>query len=212
MAGRDRKFCTVEGCGSAVTAKDLCGLHYERLRRTGTTEKRASQEKVTCVRCGLRNGDYIRSDGRVCKACYQKEKRAAAITPGICANCGEKFEPTRRYSVESGRAMYCSRKCKDIAWRKSGRNAEASLRSYYHRRYGLTEEQVAEMREHGCEICGAVSDGAEGRWGNLHIDHNHETGVVRGVLCTTCNTGLGQFKDNPELLEKAAAYLRGSSS
>ncbi len=210
MAGRDRKFCTVEQCGSAVLAKGLCSVHYERLRRTGTVEKRTPVEKTTCVRCGLRDGDYVREDGRICKACYQKEKRAAAITPGICANCGKTFEPKRRYSVESGRSMYCSRTCKDIAWRKNGRHAEASMKSYYWRRYGITEDEALALRSAGCSICGAASDGADGRWGNLHIDHDHVTGRVRGALCTTCNTGLGQFKDDPELLQKAIEYLRRS--
>lgn len=212
MAGRTRTFCTVDGCGSAVLAKGLCGLHYERLRRTGTVEARTPVEKVMCVRCGIRSGQYIRDDGKVCKACYQKENRAKAIVPGECANCGETFTPKRRYSPESGRAIYCSRKCKEIAWRKSGRNAEVSLRSYYWRRYGLVLEEVEELRLGGCDICGTKTEAAAGRWGNLHIDHDHTSGDVRGVLCTTCNTGIGQFNDDPELLEKAAAYLRATTS
>ena len=52
-----------------------------------------------------------------------------------------------------------------------------------------------------CVICGTV--------GNVVIDHNHETGHVRGPLCQHCNFGLGHFRDDPELLEFAALYLRG---
>ncbi len=40
-----------------------------------------------------------------------------------------------------------------------------------------------------------------------HIDHDHSTGKVRGLLCSCCNTGIGMFKDNPDVLDRAAFYL-----
>jgi len=52
-----------------------------------------------------------------------------------------------------------------------------------------------------CVICGSV--------GNIVIDHDHKTRFVRGHLCQHCNFGLGHFRDDPELLELAAMYLRG---
>lgn len=45
--------------------------------------------------------------------------------------------------------------------------------------------------------------------GSLSVDHDHETGEVRGLLCNLCNTGLGKFKEDPSLLTKAASYLKG---
>jgi hypothetical protein len=80
------------------------------------------------------------------------------------------------------------------------------LKSYYKRKYGLTMSEVAEMRSAGCEICGRRDGG--GRFDQLHIDHCHATGLVRGALCDSCNTGLGKFRDDPKLLEAAAGYLR----
>jgi len=56
---------------------------------------------------------------------------------------------------------------------------------------------------HNCTICGDVSD--------LVVDHDHKTNKIRGMLCNRCNQGLGQFKDDPELLEYARIYLLTSS-
>lgn len=54
-----------------------------------------------------------------------------------------------------------------------------------------------------CAICGETN--ASGR--DLSVDHDHETGEIRQLLCSNCNTGIGLLKDNPELLIKASAYL-----
>lgn len=53
--------------------------------------------------------------------------------------------------------------------------------------------------------CGICRQKPERR---LNADHDHETNKFRGLLCKTCNIGLGYFKDNPALLEAAAMYLR----
>lgn len=70
-------------------------------------------------------------------------------------------------------------------------------------KYGLTLEQYNQLyaAQNGqCAIC----QGA----GPLHLDHNHKTKAVRALLCAPCNLGLGQFRDDPQLLELAAVYLR----
>lgn len=53
-----------------------------------------------------------------------------------------------------------------------------------------------------CKICGNESNNK-----SLAIDHDHDTGKVRGLLCLNCNVGLGHFKDSIELLEEAMRYL-----
>ena len=54
-----------------------------------------------------------------------------------------------------------------------------------------------------CELCGAAG---------VVYDHDHETGQFRGWLCGTCNTGLGRFKDDPDLMERAADYVRAHTA
>lgn len=58
-----------------------------------------------------------------------------------------------------------------------------------------------------CEICKSASAGGKGAF---HLDHSHLTGKFRGLLCHSCNLGLGQFKDRPEILLAAIRYLRRS--
>jgi hypothetical protein len=89
--------------------------------------------------------------------------------------------------------------------------SSANLRSYYKTKYGLTPEQVETMRGDGCGICQVVDDPTD-RWGTLHVDHDHATGRVRGVLCNGCNNGLGRFKDDPALLRAAADYLERAAA
>lgn len=72
-------------------------------------------------------------------------------------------------------------------------------------RYGLTVEQVAEMKlsqDNLCAICSLTPN----TW---HIDHDHTTGKVRGLLCGQCNMALGLMKDDKDRLLKAVEYLRG---
>jgi len=85
------------------------------------------------------------------------------------------------------------------------------------KQFGITAEEYAVMekaQEGLCLICGRppqgfarVHEGAEPVVRRLDVDHCHETGVVRGLLCNLCNQALGLFQDDPELLRKAAEYI-----
>lgn len=72
---------------------------------------------------------------------------------------------------------------------------------------GITKGVVkayAEARGNKCDICG--SDFATSHR-SPHLDHDHKTNTPRGVLCRGCNHGIGNFKDSPEFLKRAIAYL-----
>lgn len=70
------------------------------------------------------------------------------------------------------------------------------------RSHGLTPIQAAEFTAGKvCTICRGDN--------RLTVDHDHETGKIRGVLCNTCNRALGMFRDSPELLVRAILYLAG---
>ena len=70
-------------------------------------------------------------------------------------------------------------------------------------------QELAQSQENRCGICGKKSsDKYRGKPRSLHIDHCHTTGKIRGLLCATCNHGIGNFYDNPLLLKKAISYLK----
>ena len=71
-------------------------------------------------------------------------------------------------------------------------------------RHGITDEQFVILlnnQNYQCAICGDIITHAS------HLDHDHKTGKIRGILCPQCNHGLGQFKDSIFNLSKAIDYL-----
>jgi hypothetical protein len=74
-------------------------------------------------------------------------------------------------------------------------------------RYGITQRQFARLvkiRNGKCDICGKVPSGKRK---TLQIDHDHSTGKIRGLLCNSCNLGLGYLGDNERLVEKLQRYF-----
>lgn len=87
------------------------------------------------------------------------------------------------------------------------RAAETVRKRRLMRDFGMTVEDYDKLlakQGGGCAICKVQINVAGKR---LAVDHDHQTGVVRGILCDLCNTALGKFRDDPGLLVKAIAYL-----
>lgn len=77
------------------------------------------------------------------------------------------------------------------------------------RMYGVSEESwklKLAMQDGRCAIC--KTDLYEDK--APHTDHDHETGVFRGILCSNCNTGIGMFKEDPWILDQAIQYVKRS--
>jgi hypothetical protein len=107
---------------------------------------------------------------------------------------GHEYTPDNTYYRANG-ARHC---------RQCMRDRHKDFRKYL---YGLTAEQHAgllDLQKGVCAIC--LCPPAPGRV--LVVDHDHNSGAIRGLLCADCNTGLGQLMDSPLLLVAAAAYLR----
>lgn len=133
-----------------------------------------------------------------------------------CTDCGA-TKDRREFSKHSKAKDGLNWKCKECAcgdaaeWR---RNNPSATKKYNLAKYGMTisdwDAMLAEQNGR-CAICGVPEAEAPGQTGSgsgLHVDHDHETGAVRGLLCRCCNLGLGQFFDDEEKLFNAIQYLR----
>ena len=99
------------------------------------------------------------------------------------------------------------------AWKEA--NKEQIRDQGLQKKYGITladYEDMLEAQDGHCAICPKTP--AEEHHSVLHVDHNHETGEVRGLLCNSCNKGLGHLGDSTEILTSALQYLlkKGSYS
>ena len=91
-------------------------------------------------------------------------------------------------------------------YREDGHKRVADRKSYLKRKYGLTVQQYGTLlaaQGGGCAICGRKPRPDI----SLHVDHDHGTGQLRGILCFRCNNALGDFDDDARLLQQALAYL-----
>jgi hypothetical protein len=160
-----------------------------------------------CKRCAAERSEQSRRR-RGIKA---QRRSTESIQPGSkwCPDCGEVkalSEFARTKASASGYHSYClpchAARGNETRMRLYGGSREYHLR----RRYGVGQAEFDEMlAEQGgvCAICGAADP--------QHVDHDHRTGWVRGILCFNCNGGLGQFRDNPEFLAGAITYLKGTT-
>jgi hypothetical protein len=118
-----------------------------------------------------------------------KEKKAAAY----------KADPDK----EKARVKKWNAENKD---KVSARNRAARLRN----KYGITQkeyEELGEAQQWKCAICGSKDSGSKNS-DNLSVDHCHDTGRIRGLLCHPCNAGIGYLKESEEIMNKAINYLK----
>jgi len=138
---------------------------------------------------------------------HRRRKKRAALARWLAVP--ENHEKVKAYN----RAYQKRRRREDLGYaeflRAYARENRTVTKSYAKRKYGISLERYDALKAtfRSCMICGKDADSHKG--GALHIDHDHLTGELRGMLCGTCNTGLGSFQDSPALLQKAIAYLGG---
>lgn len=159
---------------------------------------------------GAKRKDGTRNEykGSICKICENKRKyEAKRRTP-------EKIVEYKRRSNERRRKSYLANKEKQNQrgkeWIKDLIDRKEFKPKWLWSKYKITMEDYNELRErqnYSCAICG-ISEEDYGR--ALHVDHCHETGIVRGLLCFTCNSAIGLLKDNVKNLKAAINYLTSS--
>lgn len=220
-----REGCTVEGCDKPAHGRGLCHMHLKRFKLTGTTnDPRGDEPKMTQHKLYSQWSSY-------------KREGAYTIVPewrdnffAFLEGVGERPSLDHRlYRLDKSKPMGPG----NFEWRaklvkrlpgetdeeyqtrypKARRTALGSSQwdGDLRRRYGISLQDMramAEAQDHKCAICGKPEQEERGGYTrHLAVDHSHEDGTVRGLLCQSCNTGLGKFRDDPVILARAIAYL-----
>jgi hypothetical protein len=176
------RTCSMRGCKTKASARGLCNIHYQRARNAGTLPPLQLAIPLAPIH-SLSNVDQT-------------------TARGDCAICGHGV-PVR---IRRGRGAECGRKprkSKNVTWVEDPERKRIRAREYrLSARFGITlEEYDAMLQTQGgvCAVCGGIEEGRR-----LAVDHCHESGVVRALLCTSCNWQLGVYEI---FREKAQAFL-----
>lgn len=132
-----------------------------------------------------------------------------------CKECENRAVSDKLMALSPDEWRAHNKRKKDYAtkWRQENpeKFARSQRNSTLKSKYGIDIDEFDEFLARqggGCAICGSPDAGVSGK-AHLHVDHNHDTGEVRGLLCQPCNVSLGKMRESPDLLRKAALYLEG---
>jgi Autographiviridae endonuclease VII len=189
-----------------------------------------------CIRCQTakpetefspspRAPDGLYTYCKPCAAAHRREMRQIEKAgQKVCGKCGETkpLDDFYHHRYGAARRQHWCKTCQKTAiltgykndpkkhaaynrqWDR--RNPEKKADSALKTRRGLAHGTYAQMltaQDGKCAICGTASGPRR-----FHVDHDHDTGQIRGLLCSPCNTGIGQLKHSEDVLLRAIAYLR----
>lgn len=171
---------------------------------------------LTCSVCGR---EMKNAQGLAVHMAAHRRRALFPVSEKRCPRC-KQVKPIDQFPLSKTNRIdnhypYCL-DCKAAAMREANRkyreahpidHARYNLRRAA-KRLGISVEDVEAALDRQGGVCAICGGGPTGNHGRLVIDHNHATGRVRALLCGLCNQGLGHFRDRPDLLQRAAAYLR----
>lgn len=126
----------------------------------------------------------------------------------VCIDCEEEKPITDYPYVWKKRNEHRKNRCKKCYLEYNKQFRRSWDYTYRWKKYGMglvDYNLMLEQQDNKCAIC--QREASTEQYKTFNIDHNHKTGEIRGLLCNNCNTGLGLFKDDVVLLNKAIEYL-----
>ena len=142
-----------------------------------------NRDKTTCLNnhpFDLANTRITPTGSRVCRACRREAWR-------------------RKYALDPTPFIHTVN-----LWQKTHRTTAERREFHLRGKYGITSieyDQLRVIQNGACALCFRTDR-------KLGVDHNHQTGKVRGLLCNSCNTALGAMNDDPDRLQNAIQYLK----
>lgn len=221
-----RGMCTVPGCDKPAHGRGVCDMHIKRMKVSGSyDDPRADNVNLRTNQAAYTQWmTYRRGDG------YPIVQEWFDDFFVFFAAVGERPSSRHRLTrLDKGKPMGPG----NFEWREKHitRSNDETPEEYQkrfqkarrintgsglwendlRRKYGIGLNDLRAMAEaqgHKCAICGnPETEMRNGVTRHLAVDHDHATGKIRDLLCQSCNTGLGKFKDDTEILAKAIAYL-----
>ena len=212
--------------------RNLVDLKFSRLlviRREGIDKHKKALWFCHCD-CG---GDKIVTTGDLrggrVKSCGCLRKETAAHTAKVrkqrtkidwskretkyCPDCRQEHSVSefgKNSSAYDGLTGYCRAHHEERGRLNRVKNCGSGKAYRLRYRHGISIEQYEHMLEDQNYLCAVCQRYPQANLKNpWHVDHDHVTGKVRGILCHSCNTALGNLNDDPDILERALNYLRG---
>lgn len=175
--------CSAKNCFKTTQAKGYCDKHYRRFKKYGDAEK---IYKFIPKKCGHQGCDRQSKSKGYCDKHYRRFIKTGTT---------QLVKEIKRCSVDG-----CTEKhlAKDLCYIHYQMKTQNILIDY-------KAEEIIKNHNKTCDICKTDVPGFGRK--NFCIDHDHNTGAVRGILCQQCNLGLGYFKDSPAILKSAIEYL-----
>jgi Recombination endonuclease VII len=177
---RARRNYRPRDTGPVTVACEFCGAKFTYVKTSGRRRMYCSPE------CKFAAGDATKKlrAGAQVRTCACGSTDVARVGKPVCPACRK--DP------------------------RSSEGAQAKERRRTLRKYGITEQVWDHLlaRQHGrCAVCRTDTPGSRGE--SWHIDHDHVTGQVRGLLCQRCNLAIGMLGDNPDVIRAALRYVEG---
>lgn len=145
---------------------------------------------------------------------YVRRLRAKYKAEGRCYCGRQRDDPTKKWCLrcrERSKLLSAAQVVRFRAWAKANPEAARAKarKDGLRQRHGLSVEEYERIfatQGAGCAICGSKE--SRSCSGHFHVDHDHATGRVRGILCQPCNTALGQLCESETILFACIEYLR----
>ena len=179
------RVCSIEGCEKKQAGRGWCAMHLARWRNTGSTVMVKGCHRSGCEVEGCDKKHY--SHGFCVQHARQHRKGHIPFLYNKCKFCGEDI---------------LDRILSATFHKSCVKQHQRNMR--FIKEYGITladYESLGAFQQHKCAICNQETSE------DLHVDHDHHTNVVRGLLCGSCNRALGLLEDDIYRLVRAREYL-----
>lgn len=181
---------------------------------SGVSSQRSNRAR--CCVCGVAVIRWRRRCDSRCRNCQNarqrecridKRSRKGLISGLACTECGAALPPRRR-AVATMYCVACRRSTNDECRARRRELTDANARRVRLRvRFGISPEEYDALVALQGNLCALCREPQKQHFQYFAIDHDHNSGAIRGLLCTPCNAAIGLLQESPSLLRRAAAYI-----